>query len=292
MKILIAVDDSIWSATVIERVENTIWPCDAQVRLVTVIDAGEGYAQYNESAIASATDDRSLVLAEFQDRLKSAGTSIHSDVLIGNPLEEILTLAGNWKADLIVLGCRGKRGFGELLLGSVAMNVLLRAPCSVEIVKGRYAPRGHLKVLIAYDGSSYADKAVQAVLAGSWASEIRIKLLAVVPPLLEELFGLDKLDSFDPDELHLFDHAKPEPSVLSKMGARLRELNETFGRKHVSFAMIRGDAREAILAQAEEWQAHLIVMGSHGRVGIARFLVGSVAQAVSMYADCSVRIIR
>lgn len=297
MKILIAVDDSICSAAVIERVENTVWPPGTQFRLVTVIDTVETFEDDSgcgEFSHAKVRESRNLLLAEFQVRLKSAAIlpSVETDVLEGDPEDRILTVATDWNADLIILGSRGRRGFERLLLGSVAMNVLLRARCSVEIVKGRYAPREQLNVLIAYDGSSYADRALQALLVSRWAPNSRVKLIAIVPPLLEDLFGFDKLGSFDPDDLAAVEDAGNESTVMSKIASRLKDLHRTFGRDNTYATMKRGDARELILAESDEWPAHLIVMGSRGRTGNAKFLLGSVSQAVSQYANCSVRIVR
>jgi nucleotide-binding universal stress UspA family protein len=53
-----------------------------------------------------------------------------------------------------------------------------------------------------------------------------------------------------------------------------------------------GDIREKIIDAAEEWGADLIVVGSHGRSGIPRFLLGSVAEFVARHAKCSVEIVR
>ena len=50
--------------------------------------------------------------------------------------------------------------------------------------------------------------------------------------------------------------------------------------------------KELILSEAAEWGADLIVVGSHGRRGINRFLLGSVSEAVALHANCSVEIIR
>jgi len=53
-----------------------------------------------------------------------------------------------------------------------------------------------------------------------------------------------------------------------------------------------GDVRERILDSASEWRADLIVLGSHGKRGLQRFLLGSVAEFVARHARCSVHIIR
>jgi nucleotide-binding universal stress UspA family protein len=53
-----------------------------------------------------------------------------------------------------------------------------------------------------------------------------------------------------------------------------------------------GDARQVILDEAQEWPADLVVLGSHGRTGMKRVLLGSVSDSVSRHARCSVQIVR
>ena len=60
----------------------------------------------------------------------------------------------------------------------------------------------------------------------------------------------------------------------------------------VSSSIEEGDARSVILREAEAWDADLIVLGSHGRTGLVRFLIGSVSEAVARHARCSVQIVR
>jgi len=60
----------------------------------------------------------------------------------------------------------------------------------------------------------------------------------------------------------------------------------------VTAALDMGDAKSRILDVAEEWHADLIVLGSHGRRGLNRFLMGSVSDAVARHACCSVEIVR
>ena len=57
-------------------------------------------------------------------------------------------------------------------------------------------------------------------------------------------------------------------------------------------AVREGDPRSAIVDEADEWRADLIVVGSHGRTGVKRWLLGSVAQAIVGHAPCSVEVVR
>jgi len=76
-------------------------------------------------------------LDSYAAEAKGNGSQVTTSQLIGEPGREICTLAETWKADLVVLGRRGLRGAGELLLGSVSSFVMHRAPCAVLIVQGQ-----------------------------------------------------------------------------------------------------------------------------------------------------------
>jgi nucleotide-binding universal stress UspA family protein len=75
--------------------------------------------------------------------------------------------------------------------------------------------------------------------------------------------------------------------LVEKAAAKLRE-----AKFEVSTELVEGDPKSKILDAAKEWHADMIVLGSHGRSGISRFLLGSVSQDVVRHAHCSVEIIR
>lgn len=64
------------------------------------------------------------------------------------------------------------------------------------------------------------------------------------------------------------------------------------GGFEVEIRVIEGEPRTGILRAAEQWQPNLIVLGSHGRKGLDRFLMGSVAESVALRSSCSVLIVR
>ena len=61
---------------------------------------------------------------------------------------------------------------------------------------------------------------------------------------------------------------------------------------YVTTAVVQGDPKSVVIDDAEAWGADLIVLGSHGRKGLQRFLLGSVSEAVLRHAHCSVEVVR
>ena len=73
---------------------------------------------------------------------------------------------------------------------------------------------------------------------------------------------------------------------------KVKKLTEAFGRQFVLAEVREGYVTDTILEAAKEWPADLIVVGSHGRTGITRLLLGSVSEAVVSQAPCSVEIVK
>jgi nucleotide-binding universal stress UspA family protein len=71
-----------------------------------------------------------------------------------------------------------------------------------------------------------------------------------------------------------------------------QKLNNKFGKRVAKAEVLLGEPRQALMDLAKSWPADLIVMGSHGRRGFEKALLGSVSEAVAMHAPCSVEIIR
>jgi nucleotide-binding universal stress UspA family protein len=76
------------------------------------------------------------VLNTYVTQAREAGLPAEANQLIGEPNRQICAVAAEWKADLIVIGRRGRQGMGEFLLGSVSSYVMHHAPCAVLTVQG------------------------------------------------------------------------------------------------------------------------------------------------------------
>jgi nucleotide-binding universal stress UspA family protein len=143
-----------------------------------------------------------------------------------------------------------------------------------------------MKILIALDGSDYSRAALKSVIARPWPPDTTVKVLHVVePPSL--LMGRE-MGGYDPEfEMvwkALRDQAK---DLVEKAAEQLRK-----AKFSVSTELVEGDPKSQILDAAKEWHADMIILGSHGRSGLSRFLIGSVSQDVVRHAHCSVEIIR
>jgi nucleotide-binding universal stress UspA family protein len=124
-----------------------------------------------------------------------------------------------------------------------------------------------MRVLIAYDGSDFADAAVSDLTYAGLPRDTEARVLSVA-------------------ERHI------DPVAESVAEDACIRLQTQFRSWNVEMETATGDATDMILRRARQWPADLIVMGTHGRSGLKRLVLGSVSTAVSRHARCSVRIAR
>ena len=140
-----------------------------------------------------------------------------------------------------------------------------------------------MKILLATDDSKFSEAAADYLVGQLRPQDAEVRVLHVVEPsVISEPPQMSKgyypeLEDQLPQAREVVDRAA---KALSSAGFRVTTSVET------------GDARSVILDDAAEWHADLIVLGSHGRKGLGRFLLGSVSEAVARHARCSVEIVR
>jgi nucleotide-binding universal stress UspA family protein len=138
-----------------------------------------------------------------------------------------------------------------------------------------------MKILMGIDDSKFSGDVLQAVITQFRPEHIEIRVLHVLQPSAPA--PPQMAPGYAPE---LDDQKKPAHEVVERIASELRR-----GGFKVDTVEV-GDIRERIIDAAEEWGADLIVVGSHGRSGIQRFLLGSVAEFVARHAKCSVEIVR
>lgn len=143
-----------------------------------------------------------------------------------------------------------------------------------------------MKVLIAIDDSRFSQTVVKSVLARPWPPETEMKVLHVVePPSL--LMGREMAGP-DPEFEAVWNAVRGDAKELV---AKITDKLQAAGF-NVTPALVEGDPKSQIIDIANEWHADLIVVGSHGRTGLNRFLMGGVSDAVVRHAHCSVEVVR
>jgi nucleotide-binding universal stress UspA family protein len=147
MKILVAIDDSAASRSVVDSVARRSWPAGSSFIVLSAYDVNLGPMAYpwlvarDESRILKAAHEhaQTLVDAAVLQLRESLGRKIkiNTRVMQGKPARAILEAAEQSGIDLIVLGSHGHTAWERILLGSTAHAVALHAKCSVEIVRRR-----------------------------------------------------------------------------------------------------------------------------------------------------------
>jgi nucleotide-binding universal stress UspA family protein len=145
-------------------------------------------------------------------------------------------------------------------------------------------------VLLATDGSECSEVAARSIAERPWPLGSEIHILSVVE-LSVPLFRVPYPPYFDP---HAMEELRGQAMQRTEEAVMASEKIITDAGLTVSgtVAVPCATPKELILEEAHKWGADLIVVGSHGRRGINRFLLGSVSEAVASHAHCSVEIIR
>lgn len=142
-----------------------------------------------------------------------------------------------------------------------------------------------MKILLPVDGSAASQDAIEEIAERPWPTASIARVICAVQPYVPPAA------EFVPTAARLDDLERQQKSEAERL---VTQAGERIGAPNLSVETVvrEGDPRTAILQEAADWGADLIVMGSHGRTGLTRLLLGSVAQTVASHAPCSVEIVR
>ena len=232
--------------------------CTAQVTLGQLEYAADVVSEFDKAAREACEAVRSRAEAEGVD----CEMVIHEGE---EPYEHIVAEAETQQADAIIVGRRGHRGLKKLLMGSVTHLVIGHAPCKVLVVPkaGNLAAQ---RLLVATDGSEFSDKAVSAAISLAKRTGGSLIACSIAHHGIEEDMAKD--------------YANNVKDVASAEGV------------NVETAIGHGNACHEICDIAKEKNADLIVVGTHGRTGISRLLMGSIAERVVGMAETTVMVVR
>jgi nucleotide-binding universal stress UspA family protein len=287
MKILLALDTSTASCALEELVARP-WPTDSSVEVLSVVVPSHLWttSEVAQEAARRAED----VVERSAEQLRHKGWEATGATLSGDPKTAILDRVREIGADFLIVGSNGVSG---LLLGNVAATTLRYAPCSVEIVRARVKNEGQdgMKVLLATDGSEYSEQAARSIMERPWPVATEVRVLSAVELILPATRAFLELPLADSA---FMESARGEAMKRSQdaIARAVQILSSTALAVSESISVLWDKPKTIILDEATRWGADLIVMGSHGRRGLDRFLLGSVSEAVATHAKCSVEVIR
>ena len=233
-------------------------------------------ADYRRSILLAALDRTSEVNASRASRAMSKRWADGAaQVVDAEPIDGILKEARRLSADVIVMGWRGHGAVRRLLTGSVSRGVVRRASCSVLVVRRPLRELRH--IIVAYDGSPHADRALAFLAALTPKRGTRATVFRAVDTMHVPAQGLITADT--------------RASVAAEV-ARINNERRASARKELSRAsktlsaagwrvnevVTEGAPLRDLLATVQETRADLVVVGAKGVTGLRHLLLGSVAE--------------
>lgn len=146
-----------------------------------------------------------------------------------------------------------------------------------------------MKILLAIDGSTCSDAAVEEVARRPWPAGSEVKIISVVEP---PFVPATEPWAISVTYLEEMDKALHDKALATVEGAILKLRSGADKTLKLTTEMLTGYPGQMIVDIAEAWGADLIVVGSHGYGAWSRLLLGSVSNAVATHAKCSVEIVR
>lgn len=224
----------------------------------------------------SMREDGERLLDRIQSLLPLHAGPVTKLLQLGSPAEVIVTTAEAKKVDLIMMGARGLGPIKERLVGSVSHRILTLAPCATLIVNGPV--KAMKQILLPLQGPFDAEAAIRFLQLKPFQDPVELTLLTVVPstqpPWPVDAAAAEKLE---------------EQAVQSARGyiAGVAERLRTIGYQAQGIALV-GTPSAMILQEATKRRSDLILMGTRGRQGITRFVLGSTSHAVLHKMPCPV----
>jgi nucleotide-binding universal stress UspA family protein len=282
-RILVATDGSDHAVRATEHGAVLAEAFDATVHLLCVVDVDDAAGPFSAGGV---DDDYVESLTEagrstVETTASAAGVEdLHPVVRTGDVAETILDYVDEEEIDIVAMGTQGRRGLHRLLTGSVAERVLRQSPVPVLSTRAvdAEAPTGYEEVLVPTDGSERAQAAAAHALAIADRFDSRVHAVSVVDTG-DLAMGSDiTLPQGLTQELE----TTAEEAVTS-----VRRDAEAAGLDAVTSVGV-GRPKSALLSYVSDHDIDLVCMGTHGRTGLDRVLLGSTTEALVRRAEVPV----
>jgi nucleotide-binding universal stress UspA family protein len=261
-KMMLTTDGSEFSEGAVREALSLAGSCGSELLAISIVEANDEFAADAPDVVEKEEKQAGEVLAAVKSRADEAGVKCETAVHTGDGTYRIIVdEAKKTKAEMIVMGRRGRTGLARVAMGSVTARVVGHAPCDVLVVP-RDCSLEFNKILVATDGSSHGVASAEDAIKMAKKTGGSIIALSVAS-------SDSKLDA-----------AQKNVDQVKQMAEE-----EGIGCEAVTSV---GKHYAGIVAKADEIKADLIVVGCHGKGGLGKLLMGSVTERVIGHASCSV----
>lgn len=277
-RILIPTDGSDSAGRAITSALSISSRFDAQCHGIFVLDTREIPQGIEVDLTQLLTDQGESALDSFEAAANETDVSTVVELIEGSNRihEEILAYADAKESDLIVMGSHGRRGLERFLLGSVAEHTLRHASIPVMIVRSEPIDKSIDRILLPTDGSRGASAAIAHALELATAFDATLHVINVVD--VHALTG---------EHLSHTIYQEFERMGQEAVDSVIEDANDA-GVESIEASVLTGTPSRSITEYVDERDIDLIVMGTHGRSGIQRYLLGSVTERVLRTASTPV----
>lgn len=280
--VVVATDFSAGAASAAARAALLPLARDATIHLVHVLpgEVPASLAEAVKGRAAGALDEAAEDLRRRVSRRGADGPKVEHALLGGKPYAEIIRFA-RWRgADLVVVGRHGPRALRDALIGSTAERVIRKGDVPVLLVNEE-ARDPYGRALVALDLSETSRREADLALSLLPDDAREISLVHAYHLSLGSWLAETVLDAYR-REAHdeALKRAKDVAALIEPAGIACRTL------------VREGDPRLTVLREVMQGGSELLVLGTHGRSGVAHALLGSVAEWLVRTAPCDVAVTR
>ncbi|PHQ38668.1 universal stress protein UspA [Halorubrum persicum] len=266
-RILFPTDGSDGATAAFDHVLDLAADHDATVHVLNVADTThDSVTQIGGDVVDVLEREGEEIVEAAADRAADRGVEAVTEVLQGGVAETIAAYAGEYGVDLVVMPTRGRTGFDRLLLGSTTERVVRESTVPVLSIRpdGEPAQYPYQNVLVPTDGSDPAGDALDRALTLADHMGATVHILNVVGVGAVGQEGYSGVEG-------LVEGAEETVSAAAATA-------EEAGVEAVEAVEVGSSAARGIEAYIEEHDIDLVAMGTQGRTGVKRYLLGSVAE--------------
>jgi hypothetical protein len=265
-KLLVATDGSEFSKSAIREAINLAKICSSKLIAVSIVKTNPEFEDLVPQVIEKLEKEVIRYLESIKNRASRENVDCEIIVhLSEEPYQDIIDEAAKNQVNMIIVGTHGRTGLKRLMMGSVTAKVVGHATCNVLVVPVT-AKVECKNILTATDGSRYSDAAAIEAIGISKRCGSSLIVISVA--------------TSDEEIKSAEDNVKKVVELAEKEGIKTDGL------------AVKGIPYEAIVDASKRKGADLIVVGSHGRTGLERLLMGSVTERVIGHSESAVLVVK